>query len=70
MRKNTCVVKKEELGPVNNKTDVSLEITSFLQQFDSEHVTHTMYFLELLKNGAKSSGMKIETGVRTSTCAG
>lgn len=45
MRKNTCVVKEEGLGPVvNNKTDASLEITSFLQQVDSERITYTMFF--------------------------
>lgn len=29
---------------VNNKTDASLEITSFLQQVDSERITYTMFF--------------------------
>lgn len=55
MRKNTCVVKEEGLGPgLNNKKDTRLEITSFLQQFDSEHVTHILFFKYYFKNGCQN----------------
>lgn len=63
MRKNTCVVKEEGLGPVlNNKKDPSLDITSFLQQFDSEHITGTMFFSIILKMAAEI-GHEIETAL-------
>lgn len=45
MCKNTCAGKAEGLGPVvNDQTHASLEIISFLQQFDCEHIPYTKSF--------------------------